>query len=75
MFPPGGDGFITSPAEVDPRPPIKLRDAEVSQEHRVAFERLCEDFVDVFSQNSGDLGKTPLMRMEIPTGDNPPISQ
>ena len=33
LFPPGGDGFITSPAEVDPRPPIKLRDAEVSQEH------------------------------------------
>ena len=33
LFPPGGDGFITSPAEVDPRPPIKLRDAEVSREH------------------------------------------
>ena len=75
LFPPGGDGFITSPAEVDPRPPIKLRDAEVSREHRVAFECLCEEFADVFSQNSGDLGKTPLMRMEIPTGDNPPISQ
>ena len=75
LFPPGGDGFITSPAEVDPRPPIKLRDAEVSQEHRVAFEGLCEEFADVFSQNSADLGKTPLMRMEIPTGDNPPISQ
>ena len=75
LFPPGGDGFITSPAEVDLRPPIKLRDTEVSQEHRVAFEGLCAEFVDVFSQNSGDLGKTPLMRMEIPTGDNPPISQ
>ena len=75
LFPPGGDGFITSPAEVDPWPPIKLRDAEVSQEHRVAFEGLCEEFADVFSQNSGDLGKTPLMRMEILTGDNPPISQ
>ena len=33
LFPPGGDGFITSPAEVDPRPPIKLRDAEVSWEY------------------------------------------
>ena len=75
LFPPGGDGFITSPAEVDPWPPIKLRDAEVSQEHRVAFEGLCEEFADVFSQNSGDLGKMPLMRMEILTGDNPPISQ
>ena len=33
LFPPGGDGFITSPADVDPRPPIKLKDAEVSPEH------------------------------------------
>ena len=47
----------------------------MSPEHRTAFEDLCKEFADVFSQDSGDLGKTPLMRMEIPTGDNPPISQ
>ena len=75
LFPPGGDGFITSPADVDPWPPIKLKDAEVSQECCTTFEGLCEEFADVFSQDLGDLGKTPLMRMEIPTGDNPPISQ
>ena len=75
LFPPGGDGFITSPADVDPRPPIKLKDAEVSLEHRMAFEGLCKEFADVSSQDSGDLGKMPLMRMEIPMGDNPPISQ
>ena len=44
----------------------------MSPEHRQAFEQLCEEFVDVFSQDSGDLGKTPLMKMEIPTGDKPP---
>ena len=75
LFPPGGDGFITSPANVGPRPPIKLKDAEVSPEHCGAFKGLCKEFADVFSQDSGDLGKTPLMRMEIPMGDNPPISQ
>ena len=47
----------------------------MSPEHRTAFEGLCEEFTDVFSQDSGDLGKTLLMKMEIPTGDNPPISQ
>ena len=47
----------------------------MSLEHRAAFEGLCKEFVDVFSQDSGDLGKTPLMRMEILMGDNPPISQ
>ena len=75
LFPPGGDGFITSPADVDPRPPIKLKNAEVSLEHRAAFEGLCKEFADVFSQDSGDLGKTPLMKMEIPAGDNSPIRQ
>ena len=75
LFPPGGDGFITSPADVDPWPPIKLRDAGMSPEHREAFEGLCEEFADVFSQDSWDSGKTPLIRMEIPMGDNPPISQ
>ena len=47
----------------------------MSREHRQAFEKLCEEFADVFSQDSRDLGKTPLMKMEIPTGDNPPMSQ
>ena len=47
----------------------------MSPEHCTAFESLCKEFADVFSQDSGDLGKTPLMRMEIPMGDNPPISQ
>ena len=74
-FPPGGDGFITSPADIDPRPPVKLRDAQVSLQHQEAFEELCEEFSDVFSQDSGDLGKTPLMKMDIPTGDSPPVSQ
>ena len=47
----------------------------MSPERPKAFEGLCEEFADVFSQDSGDLGKTPLMRMEIPMGDNPPTSQ
>ena len=75
LFPPGGVGFIASPADVDPQPPVKLKDADISPEHRKAFEELCEEFSDVFSQDSSDLGKTPLMKMEIPTGDNPPMTQ
>ena len=47
----------------------------MSPEHCAAFEDLCKEFTDVFSQDSGDLGKTPLMRMEIPMEDNPPINQ
>ena len=68
-------GFITSPTDIDPREPIKLRDAEVTPEHRKAFEDLCSEFETIFSKDSADLGKTPLLKMDIPTEDNPPITQ
>ena len=70
-----GKGFITSPADIDPWEPIKLRDAEVTPEHRKAFEDLCSEFETIFSRDSADLGKTPLLKMDIPTGDNPHITQ
>ena len=68
-------GFITSPADIDPRETIKLKDAEVAPQHREAFKNLCAEFQDVFSKDSADLGKTPLLKMDIPTGDSPPITQ
>ena len=68
-------GFITSPADIDPREPIKLRDAEVTPQHRKAFEDLCSEFETIFSKDSADLGKAPLLKMDIPTGDSPPITQ
>ena len=66
-----GRGFISSPADIDPREPIKLRDAEVDPKYKQVFEELCQEFEDIFSKDSADLGKTTLMKMEIPTGDNP----
>ena len=33
------------------------------------------EFEDVFSKDSADLGKTPLLKMDIPTGDSPLITQ
>ena len=68
-------GFITSPADVDPREPIQLKDADVLQFHREAFENLCAEYEDIFSKDSVDLGKTPLMKIDIPTGQNPTITQ
>ena len=70
-----GWGFFTLPADIDPREPIKLRDAEVAPQHREVFENLCAEFQDVFSKDSADLGKTPLLKMDISTGDSPPITQ
>ena len=68
-------GFLKSPVDVDPREPIILKDAEVPPEAQESFEKLCDEFADIFSKDSSDLGKTPLPKMDIPTGDSPPVGQ
>ena len=67
--------FITSPADIEIHRKINLQDADVSDEHQKALQDLCHEFKDIFSVDSGDIGKTPLVEMEIDTGDSPPITQ
>ena len=67
--------FITSPADVEVHRKVELQDADVSEEHRKQFEELCEEYNDIFSKDSSDLGRTPLVIMDIDTGDSPPTSQ
>ena len=67
--------FLKSPMDVDPQEPIVLKDSEVPPEAPESFEKLCDEFADIFSKDSSDLGKTPLLKMDIPTGDSPPVSQ
>ena len=74
-FKEAGTGFLKSPADVDPRKSLPLKDADVTPKAREQFEELCEEFDDIFSKDSSDLGKTPLLKMDIPMGDSPPFSQ
>ena len=67
--------FITSPADVDTHRKVKLQDAEVLDKYKIEFEKLCEEYNDIFSKDSSDIGKTPLITMEIETGDSPPVCQ
>ena len=67
--------FITSPADIEVHRKVELQDAGVSEEHQNAFKELCKEFKDIFSVDSSDIGKTPLVEMEIDTGDSPPITQ
>ena len=67
--------FITSPADVDTYRKVKLQDAEVLDKYKEEFEKLCEEYNDIFSKDSSDIGKTPLITMEIETGDSPPVCQ
>ena len=63
--------FITSPADVGTHRKVKLQDAEVLDKYKEEFEKLCEEYNDIFSKVSSDIGKTPLITMEIETGDSP----
>ena len=67
--------FITSPADVDTHRKVKLQDAEVLDKYKIEFEKLCEEYDDIFSKDSSDIGKTPFITMEIETGDSPPVCQ
>ena len=67
--------FITSPVDVDTHRKVKLEDAEVLNKYKIEFEKLCEEYSDIFSKDSSDIGKTPLITMEIETGDSPPVYQ
>ena len=67
--------FITSPTDIEVHRKVELQDADITEAQRNAFKDLCIEFNDVFSTDSGDIGKTPLLEVEIDTGDSLPITQ
>ena len=67
--------FITQPSDVEVHRRVEHQDAEVSDEHKQQFEDLCKEYCDIFSKNSADIGRTPLVIMDTDTGDSPPVSQ
>ena len=54
---------------------MQLQDAEVSKKYKEQFKQLCKEFEDVFSKDSMDISKIPLITMDIDTGDSPSICQ
>ena len=67
--------FITSPADIEVHRKVDLQDADITKTQWNAFKDLCTEFKDIFSIDSGDIGKTPLLEVEIDTGDSLPITQ
>ena len=54
---------------------MELRDQDVPEATRQEFEKLKEDYPEVFSLNNQDIGHTQLVTMHVDTGDSPPICQ
>ena len=70
-----GAGFITSPTDVEGHRKALLKDFPVTSEEMAAFNALCKENKDVFTVDSKDVGKTPLIIMDIDTGTSPPVCQ
>ena len=68
------DDFLKSPAEAPTTRKVLLEDKDISPKTQKAFKQLCERYDDIMSKNSGDIGKTMLVEMEIDTGNHPPNS-
>ena len=68
------DDFLKSPADVPAHRKVILENKNISSQTRAAFEQLCEKYDEVISKNSGDIGKTMLIEMEIDTGNHPPVA-
>ncbi|GFW60203.1 retrovirus-related Pol polyprotein from transposon 412 [Trichonephila clavipes] len=63
---------INSPQQLTPD---LLENAELSPEQKSSAERLFQEFEDVFSRNSSDIGHTTVTQHRIDTADHPPIKQ
>ena len=67
--------FITSPADIKVHRKVELQDADITKAQQNAFKDSYKEFNDIFLADSSDIGKTPLLEVEIDTGDNLPITQ
>ena len=66
--------FIKSPAEVKMHRKVDLEDANITEETKGKFHDLCDQFDNIISKGSDNIGKTLLVEMDIDTGNCPPIA-
>ena len=71
---PSNTAFICSPADVPGHRKVHLQDKEVSADIYQRFEELCEEYGQALSKHNEDIGRTKLVKIDIDTGDNPPVS-
>ena len=71
---PSNTAFICSPADVPGHHKVHLQDKEILAEICQRFEELCEEYGEAFSKHNEDIGRTKLVKIDIDTGDSPPIS-
>ena len=68
------DDFLKSQAEAPAHRKVSLEDKNISNKTIEDFNKLCNKYDDIISKNSGDIGKTMLVEMEIDMGNHPPVT-
>ena len=71
---PSDTDFIYSPADVPGHHKVHLQDKEISGDVHQRFEELCEEYGQAFSKHNEDIGRTKLVKVDVDTGDSPPVS-
>ena len=71
---PSDTAFICSLADVPGHDKVHLQDKEISGGACQRFEELCEEYGQTFSKHNEDIGRTKLVKMDVDTGDSPPVS-
>ena len=71
---PPDTAFLCSPADVPGPRKVQLQDKDITTDIRQKFKELCEEYGEAFSKNNEDIGRTKLVKMDIDTGDSPPVS-
>ena len=71
---PPDTAFLCSPADVPGPCRVQLQDKDITTNIRQKFKELCEEYGEAFSKSNEDIGRTKLVKMDIDTGDSPPVS-
>ena len=71
---PPDTAFLCSPADVPGPHRVQLQDKDITTDIRQKLEELCEQYGEAFSKSNEDIGRTKLVKMDIDTGDSPPVS-
>ena len=71
---PSDTAFICSPADVPGHCKVHLQDKEILGDICQRFEELCDKYGEAFSKHNEDIGRTKLIKMDVDTGDSPPVS-
>ena len=66
--------FMILPADINKHRKVNIPKEQYSKEAKSKLDDILQNF-NIISKSSSEIGTTPLISMDIDTGDSPPVSQ